>query len=85
MFQEYLGTKQLLETIDRAIINFLFHRTACSLVNGRHAAQIQIVWIVSHRGIHVQYILGKPHTNFQLNLKLKAVLDGCSRDLQVQC
>ena len=31
------------------------------------------------------YILGKPHTNFQLNLKLKAVLDGCIRDLQVQC
>ena len=33
------------------------------------------------------YILGKPHTNytnFQLNLKLKAVLDGCIRDLQVQ-
>ena len=32
------------------------------------------------------YILGKPHTNFQLNLKLKAVLDaGCIHDLQVQC
>ena len=31
------------------------------------------------------YILDKPHTNFQLNLKLKAVLDGCIRDLQVQC
>ena len=31
------------------------------------------------------YILGKPHTNFQLNLKLKAVLDGCICDLQVQC
>ena len=30
------------------------------------------------------YILGKPHTNFQLNLKLKAILDGCIRDLQVQ-
>ena len=31
------------------------------------------------------YILGnhKPHTNFQLNLKLKAVLDGCICDLQV--
>ena len=28
------------------------------------------------------YIFGKPHTNFQLNLKLKAVLDaGCIRDL----
>ena len=25
------------------------------------------------------YILGKPHTNFQLNLKLKAVLDGYVR------
>ena len=25
------------------------------------------------------YILGKPHINFQLNLKLKAVLDGCIR------
>ena len=29
--------------IDRAIIHFLFHQTACSLVNGRHGAQIQIV------------------------------------------
>ena len=33
------------------------------------------------------YILGKPHTNFQLNLKLKpeAVLDGYICDLQAQC
>ena len=48
IFQEYLGTKHAWALsylkIDRAIINFLFHQTACSLVNGRHAAQIQIIY-----------------------------------------